>query len=310
MLSGTAASSLPCLPQSSPCLTEPTTPAPGPDHPRPTQPSSTPRSAKKSGGEEPKVPRKNRLQEEHSKMLSIESNLVRRQVHAQGPAGFGYKCLRCGIIKFGRLRAIGHAANCGRKKSCKRRGKSKNSLKCNICQVTATTVKELSKHRREKHASVLEKAAFKCTRCRKTFAYSQNYKKHMALHLLGRGRFSCDICPQKFSFLRNLKRHRLLSHLTEMRGFPCSTCGKKYSRLDSLKRHLLQAHKAPGLKVKCTRCSLVFSRTDSLRRHMNKVHLVVGGNPFSVEDGNQVECRGDHLEEVVQVLKARGYSRE
>ena len=43
---------------------------------------------------------------------------------------------------------------------------------------------------------------------------------------------------------------------------------------------------------------------------MIKVHLVVDGNPLSVEDGNQVECRGDHLEEVVQVLKARGYSRE
>ena len=65
----------------------------------------------------------------------------------------------------------------------KRRGKSKKILNCNLCEKTATTVKELSKHRREQHGRDLERAKFKCTRCLKTFKFIRNYKTHMKRHI-------------------------------------------------------------------------------------------------------------------------------
>ena len=283
----------------------------------PSQPQRQKRPAGESPGEGPKAPRKNRLQEQHKRMIAVESNLVKRFGHARGARGFGYKCLKCGVVKLTRLRAIGHAANCGRKKTGKKRGKSKKILKCNLCQKTANTVKDLCKHRREEHAMVLGRAGFKCTRCLKTFTYSQNYKLHMIMHKQDGSRFSCDICPLKFKYLRNVKRHKL-SHLQDRPRHQCTTCGKTFKQSSHLARHVM-SHQGPEVRFKCTICKVEFSRIDSLRRHKVKSHLGVGSS-LLVTGINQVELESGTLDDdsendklssdIIEVLRACGYSEE
>ena len=228
------------------------------------------RSSRNSVGEEPRAPRKNRLQDEHQRMLNVERNLVKRIIDRRGAAGFSYKCLKCGVVKRERLRAIGHAANCGKRKAGKKRGKSTRILRCNLCEETATTVEKLTKHRREAHPDVLGRTHLQCTRCLKTFSYLRNYKNHLKFHKQGKGYFNCKTCPKTFLHLRNLKRHEL-THLEQRQSFPCETCGAKFDRRDNLKRHMLR-HEQLQVRFKCPSCPMEYSREDALLRHRTRDH--------------------------------------
>ena len=189
-------------------------------------------------GEDSRVPRRNRLQEEHNRLLVVEANLVRRMKDPRGSAGYRYTCLRCGQVRFERLRAMGHAVKCGQKKTAKKRGKGRRILKCNICHETATTEGELSKHRRTVHAIV---SLFKCTVCKKTFGLARNFKRHVKSHKQGDRQLRCNICGKTFGFLCNLERHKQSDHLQES-PFPCNLCDLEFSYSSSLKRHNDQFH--------------------------------------------------------------------
>ena len=177
---------------------------------------------------------------------------------------------------------MGHAANCGRKKTGKKRGKSKKKLKCNLCDQTASTVKKLSEHRRKMHADLPNRALLKCTVCQKSFAYIRNFKSHMMSHRRGKKQFRCNHCSCSFNFLRNLDRHKL-SHL-ELRSFPCKVCGKVFSRGCNLTRHM-QCHSGPETRYKCSQCALDFSRLDNLNRHMLRQHLETPSSQVESGDG-------------------------
>ena len=293
-----------------------TDPAPSTHQPRMSASTrSTPQQRRRPPREEQSVPMRNRFQEEHQRMLRVESNLVRRVVDGRGAAGFGYKCLKCGTVKLGRLRAIGHASNCGKKKTGKKRGKSTRALHCNLCEVTATTVKKLSQHRREVHGQVLKNAMFQCTHCLQTFSHIGNYKKHLDLHKRERGNFSCKFCPLSFKHLRSLDRHKL-SHLGTEPRFPCASCGKVFSHLFDMKRHAM-SHQGPGVRFKCTQCTMEFTRQDSLRRHEKKKHLENSESPMSRqvaaeggEGGVPVPVPVPVPSDIIEVLRSTGYDEE
>lgn len=59
----------------------------------PSVSSTRRRSSKVAAEDEPRPPRKNKLQEEHRRLLSVEANLVRRRADQRGPAGYAYDCL-------------------------------------------------------------------------------------------------------------------------------------------------------------------------------------------------------------------------
>ena len=272
--------------------------------------------------DEPKKPRKNKLQEEHIRLMNVEANLVQKMVDPRGSAGYRYKCLRCGQIRFERLRAVGHAANCGRKKTGKKRGKSKRKLKCYMCDQTESTVRKLSEHRRKVHGEFLNQALFKCTRCPKTFSHAQNFKIHTKFHRQGKEQFKCNLCIKTFTFLRNLKRHKNRSHL-EKQSFPCQVCDEVCTTSYNLTRHIKIHHSGSATRYKCSQCTLEFSRQDNLLRHELKKHLekacseVEGGGGGGVEVSPQPEelSQYDHIrnsnicsitDELVQHLRSIG----
>lgn len=260
------------------------------------------RSSRKASGEDGRVLKRNRLQEEHQRMLRVEANLVKRVLDHRGPAGFAYKCLKCGSVKRARLRAIGHAANCGKKKTGKKRGKGKKKLSCHLCEETTSTVREMAIHRREAHSEVLMAARLQCTKCLKPFSHRKNYREHLKLHNQGSKMFKCKDCHESFRQLRNLTRHEL-SHLEGQQKFSCGTCGIKYSRLDNLKRHeKCHDHEGPVIKYKCPSCPQEFSYESTLKRHQKKKHLE--------NDVGQFGGDGDISSEMVELLQKEGYCGE
>ena len=250
------------------------------------------------------------------RMLRVEANLVRRSIDSRGAAGFVYKCLKCGQIKRERLRAIGHAANCGRKRTGKKRGKSTKVLQCSLCKETANTVKKLRQHRKEFHGQALGQAKFQCTRCLKSFSHLKNYRLHMKLHMSSVRKFKCGKCPLTFNYLRNMKRHKLSHlHMESQTGskFSCPTCGKTFLRQDSLRRHI-RSHQGPEVGpvtlIKCSHCKEQFTRRDSLRRHQSRKHLGTGVESNQVDDGGAPHNLPPLTSDIIEVLRSSGYDEE
>ena len=154
-------------------------------------------------GEEPVARKRQKLQIEHEKMLTVEATQLERKKDSRGPGGFSYRCLTCDKVIFMRIRAVAHAAKCN-KKSTVRKQRTKKILPCNVCGETFGTVMALKRHRRLRHPHLLQQK--RCTCCMRKFSSLKNYRRHI-VRRKSNVLFKCGKCSKQFSTPTNLKRH-------------------------------------------------------------------------------------------------------
>ena len=180
------------------------------------------------------VPVKNqKLQQERKHLLHVENSMIEEIDNPKGLTGKIYKCRKCNTIHMTRIRAIGHAQNCGTMKTGKKKGKSLQKLICNQCKFTCSLSKVMTNHRRYSHSSLF------------------SHKYH------------CTICKTKISsakaFAVHCKRHK------KVMSFPCLKCGKKLSTAGNRKRHLMTHESKTWRFNECVRMPLEDSQPTEAR---------------------------------------------
>ncbi|XP_026482989.1 zinc finger and BTB domain-containing protein 24-like [Ctenocephalides felis] len=96
------------------------------------------------------------------------------------------------------------------------------------------TIEEEVKH------ELAESSTYECDICNRTFAESDDLKKHMADHIPSNSKecsFKCEVCYKAFNRLSNLKRHMLIH--SGKRALECNICNKTFTKSSSLKTHML-----------------------------------------------------------------------
>nr|XP_033933519.1 zinc finger protein 135-like [Pseudochaenichthys georgianus] len=114
---------------------------------------------------------------------------------------------------------------------------------------------------------------FGCSVCKKSFAQSESFKRHMRFHT-GEKPFSCSVCEKSFTQRGDLKRHMRIH--TGEKPFSCSVCKKSFSQSGTFKRHM-RFHTG-NKPFSCSVCEKSFTQRGDLKRHM-RIHT--GDKPFS-----------------------------
>lgn len=169
------------------------------------------RKSQAEEGEEPVARKRQRLQIEHEKMLTIEATMLEKEKDARGPGGFSYRCLRCNRVIYMRIKAVAHAAQCTKKSTAKKR-RGRKMLPCNVCGEAVARGKAMKQHRRLRHLHLLHQK--KCTCCLRKFSSLKNYKRHI-VRRKNKVSFQCGNCVKSFSTPTNLKRHVYAQHQKE-----------------------------------------------------------------------------------------------
>jgi KRAB domain-containing zinc finger protein len=78
----------------------------------------------------------------------------------------------------------------------------------------------------------INRDAFMCPHCGKTFSVKSNLKKHLELHTAVRA-FGCSQCEKSFVDQRRLDSHMRIH--AGVKPFPCPHCEKGYVDANSLK---------------------------------------------------------------------------
>ena len=78
--------------------------------------------------------------------------------------------------------------------------KANPGFKCIFCEQECENIKDLQKHKEEKHATLTE---FKCGECERCFKSEKKLEDHKKTH----EKFECDECDKIFKYERLLERH-------------------------------------------------------------------------------------------------------
>ena len=111
----------------------------------------------------------------------------------------------------------------------------------------------------------LDKTVLKCDQCQDTY----NTKKELARHVLKvhyQKTYNCDTCVKEFTREDNLTRHRKAVHDPESKKICCPDCGKNFSRQDEFIRHK-SVHEASSNEFACDNCNTMFTVKQNLERH-------------------------------------------
>uniref|UniRef100_UPI00358F0560 zinc finger and BTB domain-containing protein 45-like isoform X2 n=1 Tax=Myxine glutinosa TaxID=7769 RepID=UPI00358F0560 len=111
-------------------------------------------------------------------------------------------------------------------------------------------------------AAGVERKAYACTLCYKTFTAKQNYVKHMFVHT-GEKPHQCGVCWRSFSLKDYLIKH-MVTH-TGVRAYQCTVCNKRFTQKSSLNVHM-RLHRGER-HFPCPACSRKFSHRSLLERH-------------------------------------------
>lgn len=133
--------------------------------------------------------------------------------------------------------------------------------KCEICQETLPTGRQLISHRVNVHG---HPKPIPCTVCDKRFMDTSNLRHHMLIHKRPRKEaYVCDFCSM---VIRD--RHAFLSHRRSHTGgcFECDICQKRFVQKNALSSHMrIHSGERPYI---CHLCCKSFRHQPALRRHI------------------------------------------
>ncbi|CAG9809327.1 unnamed protein product [Chironomus riparius] len=144
----------------------------------------------------------------------------------------------------------------------RKKGKSKISLKCEICKTILKSEYYFKKHKERRHPEIPRN--YICDYDGKHFANKNYLRIHMERHQ--QEILTCNICMKAYNSKIILKRH-LLSHLEK---YPCDECGATFSHKTLLNNHI-SIHKME-FTYKCKYCTRMFKNTTSRNNHHQIAH--------------------------------------
>ena len=145
--------------------------------------------------------------------------------------------------------------------------KDSNETKCNACNTSFVTSKQLDKHIEEKHNQK------DCNFCEKTFPNKNQLKKHMDRCVeYGNTTANCNKCQ------KTVTRFGLKNHIERCHGkqdnFSCPKCGQKGSSINKIKKHMEEEHSDRVEKnmFSCPKCGQKGSSINEMKKHMDEEH--------------------------------------
>ncbi|XP_055627704.1 transcription factor grauzone-like [Toxorhynchites rutilus septentrionalis] len=152
-----------------------------------------------------------------------------------------------------------------------------DAFKCEICGKSYKNRFGYNRHKKESHATEVERA-FKCHRCPKSFVRESALKKHLSDHeTLDNGTAKCETCGKCFSNINILKNHIKYRHVKQMQ-YICDVCSKGFFMRSTFLTHR-KTHEVPAeeLRKQCPVCSKWCKNHDywrvHVRRHKNEGEL-------------------------------------
>ncbi|KPI96794.1 Zinc finger protein 184 [Papilio xuthus] len=135
--------------------------------------------------------------------------------------------------------------------------------RCHMCNKYCINHVHMEHHYRKMHYDGSVK--LKCNQCDRTYDTPRNLRKHKS-NVHSDKQFICDDCGETFNTKCKIKIH-VLRHTTIKRHV-CKLCGYSTKYVSGLREHNLRKHTA--LKVYCTGCGAVFSCQEKLDKHICK----------------------------------------
>ncbi|XP_026466196.1 zinc finger protein 436-like [Ctenocephalides felis] len=134
-----------------------------------------------------------------------------------------------------------------------------STYECDICNRTFAESDDLKKHMADHIPSNSKECSFKCEVCYKAFNRLSNLKRHMLIHS-GKRAHECNICKKTF-----MRTGDLTKHIGE-RPHRCNICKKTFTERGHIKKHML-IHKREH-SYKCEECNKEFTQSNYLKRHV------------------------------------------
>ncbi|KPJ11999.1 Zinc finger protein 184 [Papilio machaon] len=135
--------------------------------------------------------------------------------------------------------------------------------RCHLCNKSCTSHVYMEHHYRKMHYD--GSVRLKCNQCDRTYDTPRNLRKHKS-SVHSDKQFICDDCGETFNTKGKIKTH-VLRHTTA-KPHVCKFCGYSTKYVSSLRDHKLRKHTA--LKVYCKGCGTVFSCQEKLDKHVCK----------------------------------------
>ncbi|XP_055615238.1 transcription factor grauzone-like [Toxorhynchites rutilus septentrionalis] len=145
-----------------------------------------------------------------------------------------------------------------------------DAFKCEICEKTYKNRFGYNRHKKESHATELERA-FQCHRCPKSFVRERALEKHLSDHeTLDNGTAKCETCGKCFSNINVLKNHIKYRHIKQMQ-YICDVCSKQFYMRSMFMTHR-KTHEVPAeeLRKQCPVCSKWCKNHDYWRIHVRQ----------------------------------------
>ena len=144
---------------------------------------------------------------------------------------------------------------------------------CNICDYEASTKASLKVHRESLHQG----PQLNCDVC----DYETQSKSYLSKHIktkhkaITKAQFKCEYCEVEFSTNQSLRVHTESVHFDA--AFPCPMCTHRATTESSLKRHTTKKHLKLTMSYPypCSLCEQKFSKKTNQNRHFESVHATV-----------------------------------
>ena len=145
----------------------------------------------------------------------------------------------------------------------------KKDFLCNICNMTFTQISGYDKHQRSVHENPSTQKKYSVTNARKRFFYKTDLAYHIFVDHDG-NRFQCEECNATFTRKFGLSTHRKTVHM-KISNYKCRFCGKLFSQKSNLNTHINAAH-INEKNHACDTCDKTFKSLRQLRIHIDCVH--------------------------------------
>ncbi len=169
---------------------------------------------------------------------------------------------------------------------------NKKAFMCTFCAKTFNTKTSVNQHETFCRSSGTKKKRtskyYKCKGCH-FVGHSSTVLQHHVSKVHKNVSYLCATCGKCFWKEVVLKRHRL-SHLSQ-KAYKCSECDADFIQKCTMIRHVFNVHR--GGRYECTQCKENFCQTYSLNKHMTNKHNATAQDITMAIDKSQVKYSYD-----------------